>query len=248
MRNLDNILGFIKIGKRKHLEQLQKGMMYFSPVSRFQKMEAEQINKGRGDINEGRNKLDAFNIKMIQRNPDGSTREILIPKSSIIFTYQGLEKTPIYCLIQITKENFKDGKIYINETDFNRICNELTDSDSALIILNTKEFIYNITENIGTLVYGHSVFYSDIETTEFLDFINENDKISTTSDRCAVRAVTTENVHKTLYKKNTYFKYQHEFRIVLPTEKIIEPKVYCVKPINNSIIVKLDCLKYGVEI
>lgn len=230
----------LKFGKREHLEQLAKGDLFFSPLEKFKILEIETSNKGRGDRNEGRYVIKKpKNIRLYKLKEDGSYESnpsfVIEKLDELPINLPVLNNLPVLCFTKLENRNNIKNKI-IDKTMLKKFMKDFDDIDSVLVIKNPTQFLDNINTNLSVDVFHSEVFYEEKETIQFNDFVN----IGTVSNVIGKKyTVDTLNVHKIAFRKDVYYEYQQEFRIVLPSEKIKDSKIYKFKPIDEFQIISL---------
>jgi hypothetical protein len=103
MRDSDIIL-FMKIGRREHLQSMQNGILRFNPLEIYRVIENETHVKGRGDEYEGTLVITDINITL-QRHDNGET--ITFHADSINYQNDAYSKLPILCLSYIDDQNLE---------------------------------------------------------------------------------------------------------------------------------------------
>lgn len=241
---------FIKYGKKEHLESLlNKGEMFFNPAIKFREIEKVQKNRGQGDRNDGGLHSKASTI--IMTDPHGRTIEAHNIENSVFMS--AANETPVFCLKRTEEE-------YISEEYREELRNQFPDYTHALIIEDEKEFLECVRYSMHSKAFAHDVFYEDnVYTLDYIDFLKSGNSemqfypmkakkkyyahtIATDTDNRHVRDffIDDSNFYKTMFRKDTFFQEQSEFRIVLPREKIVEGRAYHVTPKFCGRIVLID--------
>ena len=250
---MDNdILFFVKFGKRSHLENMIKGKMYFSNAERFREIEKEQLKRLQGDKHDGIFKILEESAIVIPYNSPYPSMKLDYPSFNIDF--EDNKRKATFCIIAGTRKNcsyYNDEsnyKIKFSDLQSNLIKDHFTEADSVLLIKKPKLFIKNIFENIGHACYSHKAFYYNKEhftIDDFQEFFTDN-KID-----CAKRTegiITNQNVHKFLLCKDIFFLQQQEYRVILYKTKIGEPQEFSISPILDGKIYSLDEFFSGIKV
>ena len=132
---------------------------------------------------------------------------------------------------------------------------QFPDHTHALVIPEEKDFLDSVQNSFDQKAFSHRIFYQDKFYTDFLEFlcrgksdtkfiepeassnyyadffmIPENRDIPPTHCR-----INDSNFYKTMFRKNTFFSNQVEYRVVLPYEKIGAGKQYSISPFNSTL-------------
>jgi hypothetical protein len=253
--NSNNILFFVKFGKKDHLERLLAGNIYFSNAGKFREIEEEQLKKGQGDKCDGMFNVLADKAVLTSNNQPDTSRELFNQLFNIDFGKNAMKA--VFCITAGTKENcsyFKDErhyKIQFCEVQANTFREHFPKADSVLLIKRPLDFIENVYNNIGHACYCNKVLYykKDHLTVEFCGFIFEEIKKTNTSKVNMRQYVVDEcNVYRFLLCKDNFFKLQQEYRIVLYKTKINSPREFGVLPIIDGEIYTIDDFLSGVEV
>ena len=246
----DEILFFVKFGKKKHLEQLINGKGYFSNSGCFNKIEREQMKKGQGDILDGRMLIHAIDAE-IKNNITDVIKKI----ENIIFNigFEGIDKMLAFCLTAGFIEDCEyhnlpnKYKIKFSRRKEKKIREHFKDADSALLIETPKKFIKCVTQAFKEKCYAGLVHYYDmfkltIDRLEFLTgepFDPNNRRVFT---------IKIDDIYKHLYCKDYFFDEQQEFRFVIPEITITEPKIFEIGKDFKSKLVNINEFFNGIKV
>lgn len=235
----------VKFGEKDHLKQLMQGEMFFSPSIAFKKIEELECNKGQGDRDEGVTEYHAKNVKMVPKSLDGSydmSKTIFMKDSIFNFMAEPCRYFPIFCLSNFEKNSNRYS------VDLDQIKKDFPKSTYALIICSKENFVNQIQSKFDAFCHDVLYFKKEILYEEFLNFFSygKSDGFDDTNYNIMTDkglAITDVNVFKDLFKKDTYFTKQKEYRILLKNIRIQEPKIYNIGKIDNCKLVEIDKLE-----
>ena len=237
---------FIKYGAENHLSDFcSKGEMYFNPCKYFRDLEEEQKKKGVGDGNDGGLCLQAEKVRAIL--PSGIGFEGSDVSLSLIV--DPALKTPTFCIRRAETAS-------ISREYREKLREQFPNHTHALIIEDEAAFLKNIKRSFRGKAFAHDVFYQSIVTIEFVDFLNsgiseidfcppkkqsryymalrywpeENHESSIVE-----RRIDDSNFFMTMFRKDTFFTDQNEFRIVLPYTNLTAGRVFKIRPFHATL-------------
>ncbi len=194
--------GLIKIGKSEHIDQLQKeGLIHSKTLQYFRNKEIEDF-KLRRDISEGA--ISSTKLTSLELFVDGKKLPLDFIKGRLNTFDPSQNHTHIFCLYSISND-FINGKPFVDDRN-------IKFGDSALIILNPKEFIRRIEQNT---IKKFKIKYEPVSYYE--------------------EDGSYENL--TIFQKPSYFKYQNEFRFHFDIidENDLEFKIGSIEDISMKI-------------
>ena len=174
MRDSDIIL-FMKIGRREHLQSMQNGILRFNPLEIYRVIENETHVKGRGDEYEGTLVITDINITL-QRHDNGET--ITFHADSINYQNDAYSKLPILCLSYIDDQNLEVRDETDKYIDWNIIFSddqkrELRKFGDSVLVILANVFINKLRE----VLLKHQLKYI-ADRVDYYDFsINDSDRI-----------------------------------------------------------------------
>lgn len=169
----------------------------------------------------------------------------------------GCQNIPIYCLKRAQNE-------YISQEECDKLNKDFPKHTHALIINEEEDFLENIRYSLKNKAFAHEVFYSDKFTTDYIQFLLNGDsdimfyksrvkrpllyydmevKLFENVNTTTIR-IDESNAYKTMFHKGEFFRYQNEYRIVLPYERITNGKIYKVEPFNAKLVKIKDMVKH----
>ena len=244
---------FIKYGEEQHLVSLMnKGDMYFNPCKYFRDLEDVQKRRGIGDGNDGGMVSEFKNLRMLASNGE----ERIAHDSNISLIVEPALRTPVFCL---------------RKTDTERISNDYREKlrfqfpkhTHALIIRDESEFKENVRYSLQNKAFAHTVFYETQFMKEFFDFLKSGSSDIQFYDPKSVGAmyymeicfrkadddnierlfIDNSNYYKTMFRKDSFFSDQCEYRLVLPYEQINAGKAFSISPFHAELRVIDDLVK-----
>jgi hypothetical protein len=246
---MDNdILFFIKFGKKDHLQQIVDGKVRFSPSQYYIELEKTQNNKGQGDLLEGKMKIRCISAKLY--HPD--TNQYIGELKNVIITLaiQDVNNIPIFCLSAGNKSHcidyYSSGKFKIkfNKKQIDTVFQDFPNADSALIIPQPERFINDISSKYSCISNLIKYYNYDILTTDMLCTVLNIDEIMPNIKY----PLTFDNKYRHLLCKDISFINQNEYRFILLDEYIKKPKFYDIYFSSSYIIVNLNELFNGISI
>ena len=237
---MDEIKFFLKFGERKHLEDLQKGNLFFSNAQTFRYYEEKLFIKGQGDRLEGGSMIAASNVTMI----DNATQEPVFTgiKGTMFVHYEPANLLPVFCIFScfakdcVTNES---GQLVVKLSDElkDNILSHFPKADTVAIIKNPKQFISDIQTTIGfecksdLVNYFHLMgFDSKHGTANDLSYFKylTQDVPPKKDGNKTVYSFNAEYVYRSLLCKDVFFSKEQEYRFILPRIKIAEGKIFPV--------------------
>lgn len=236
---VSNIKYLVKFGERVHLEDILKNKLYFTNPQRLKEIEEEQLLRGQGDASEGKTIIKATTLKAYEH---GTHKEIFsLNDTTINMGYENLPSIPVFCLTAGYSEDclVENGKEYVKLKE--RVKKEIKKSfkkaDAALIIKTPDIFINNVMKIFnGKCAHYEIKYFDDLSKgklyIQWVDFVlNQSDiqqeyKIDELGRKVRNSSLTTENVHRVLFCKDSFFKNQQEYRFVAYDSLIAMPQSY----------------------
>lgn len=142
------ILGFIKIGKKIHLDDLRsRGLIYCNTVNYFRKLEDSKTNLRADEYDGSSANIHLTSLEIFKE--DGSKIPLIFKKGKMNLYDETTLSNHLFCLFTIKTEfvglgNFIDKRI----SDF---------GDHALIITDTPTFIKKIEAKLNELNVNHEM-------------------------------------------------------------------------------------------
>ncbi len=189
----------LQFGKRERLESLKQGKIYFSSIKSFRAIEKEQMNKGQGDINDGKFVVKADNVQYF--HPVIGQLLFTLNNIEIPIDFDGNENYPAICFAK-TETNEQKQIIY-SLLDLEKIIEQFPTHDAILVVFDVEKFIERLREYFGEALVAEEIKYYD------------KNRITTDIVHYLTSTVTTENKYKTAFVKDVFFKDQREFRCIL---------------------------------
>lgn len=251
---MQHIKYLLKFGKADHLKFLAKGNLYFSNAEKFWGIEDEQKIKGQGDQLEAGAVLFAQKISAY-RHEDNA----LIAQGNNcrgLMRFESVKNTPVFCLFAVFEkdcvyDNEGNVQIKLSPQTKNVIRKHFPNADSVAIIDNPEMFLRDIEQSIGYQVKHELVGYYHLDAgldadngkkamdMAYINYIMQDTPPSMEGN--GERYVLYEKyAFRILFCKDIYFADQQEYRILLPTETIIEPKSYSIQITNAITIMPID--------
>jgi hypothetical protein len=228
----DIILFFVKFGRRKWMQRLMQGKMYFSNVECFRAIEKE-TGKGRGD---------AFEAMLRFSLPNSTTLNTDIDSTP---------NMPVFCITAVRKNecNIQEvnnkHKITINTDLQEKVRNDFKDADTAVVFWEPQKLIKSIG-NTATAVYG-AIHYFDLSMEHqdyaFHEYLVRNAGIISKSNPMILSTqfkelngtfhpkqyITKRNAHRILFCKDLFFAGEREYRFVFTNKQIQKPEEFVVR-------------------
>lgn len=247
----DEVLFFVKFGKREHLKALANGKAYFSNADTFITQEKEQLKRGQGDMLEGRILINTSNA-LIKDNEMDEVFNITSPAAYII-DFDRVKEMPVFCL---TAGFIEDCQYYYSDDEYmirftkdkaETIKEHFEDADSALLIETPQDFISSITNSFEEKCHANLIKYYDMSilTTDRLEYL-QGEPIS--FDKKQTLSISSDNIYRYLYCKDYYFIKQSEFRFIVPMLSIINPKSFDINRDFRSRLMDIDEFFDGVRV
>lgn len=226
----------LKFGERKYIEDLPKGILYFSNAKTFRGIEKDMKIKGQGDIQEG---AFLFNTYMLTINGklvynSTVTKDVL----KMIGIIEAANNIPVYCLYAVLEDDCNvedDGKVKINLSE-KTIRSHFPNADAVAVINNPECFMKELEDSIDGEVKSGLVhyFYTDGELKadngfpatdlNYAKFITNDQLIQVAPSEGAEVELILDfdfvDSSKLLFAKDDYYKDEQEFRIILTNKSI----------------------------
>jgi len=219
---------FLKFGKKQYLERLRDGNLYFTNAIRLRGIENELLIKGQGDKYEGKTVITGKRLTL----GDGSVHNGTF---NIEFSLEPANKLPVYCLFTCFDKDCKQNKsgqwIPQLSTDIiDMALNHFPGIDAVAIISNPDQFIQDVKNQFGEECKNNLVKYAPVgDNVGFL-----NDLVHTEYPG----HVSTSYI--SLFRKDTFFTKEQEYRFVLSDTEIEEPQEIKVSLSSNKDITIQD--------
>lgn len=237
---MNDIKFLLKFGKRKHLESLQKGNLYFSNARIFRHYEDDLLIKGQGDRLEGGSYLNASNVTMVDRDTDEPMFTGI--KGNMLLHYEPADLLPVFCIFCCFEKDCtvkEDGTLSIRLSDEikNTIISHFPNADTVAVIKNPYQFIEDVTTSIGHACKADLVNYFHLT-----GFDSEHGKVNDLAyfkylaqdtppvklDGKTVYSFETKYVYRALLCKDVFFANEQEFRFILPEVNITDGREFPV--------------------
>lgn len=231
----------LKFWKKEHLEKLQNGDLFFGNAVGYRQIEESLKIKGQGDKLEASTKIFAENLKMIDNNSNQTI--INNVKARTVFHYPDADFMPVFCLFAVLEDDCitedSSGKICLSKSIKDTITSHFPEADSVAIINNPKQFIKDIKKSISKNVVADLVNYFYIDNgfpnkdgtvsldIKYFKYLTQDTPPSIV-ENIKKYSFNVKYVYRILLCKDIYFANEHEFRIILPKEKIEKSKTYHV--------------------
>ena len=234
---------FIKYGEEQHLVSLMnKGDMYYNPCKYFRDLEDVQKLRGIGDGNDGGMVSEFKTLRMLASDGD---EHVTHDRNFSIIVEPAL-KTPVFCLRKTDTE-------HISNDYREKLRSQFPKHTHALIIRDESEFKENVRYSLRNKAFAHTVFYEKQFMKEFFDFLKSGSSdiqfyapkstgamyymeisVQKVGDNTIERLfIDYSNYYKTMFRKDSFFSDQYEYRFVLPYEQIIAGKAFNISPFHE---------------
>lgn len=239
----------IKFGKKKHLMQIVKNELRFSPSQQYINIEEQQHNHGQGDLLEGKWRIHAEGFKVFHP----VTHEFLGKvdrKSELMVSVQDVNDMPVFCLSKFGEEYFEEGNfLVITKNKLDKIKKDFPDATHALIILEPDKFVKSVKKSIGHNIAADEIHYFDYDINDlrmamFLTTGDENSKIS----GGFMGTTTYEDRYRHLLCKDKDFAEQNEYRFIILDELISSSKFYKYLFNSKYLIVPISRLERKLKL
>lgn len=244
----NDILFFVKFGKREHLQQTIDGSLRFSPSQYYIELEEKQHKKGQGDLLEGKMKIKFTEAQLY--HPD--TNKLLgeLKDSVFVMAIQDVKNIPVFCLTAGNKSHCIDFvnenkyTIKFNDVQRDTIEKDFPEADSALILAQPNNFINDITQKYKSVSDIIRYYNFDFPTMNMLCTILGVDEIKPNTRY----SLTYDNKYRHLLCKDITFKNQNEYRFLILDEYIEQPRNYKFELTSKYLLVSLHDFFNGVEV
>lgn len=240
----------IKYGKEEHLKQIVNGKLRFTPSETYINIEKNQHNKGQGDLLEGKMviHIEHANLHDLE-NPNNTYK---LTKNKIILSIQDVTKMPVFCL-SYYEDNYisqiqNESYIKLNEQHIDSLEKDFPEATHALIILEPKRFIHDVTGVSNHRIIGDYIHYYDysINTLQMLMFLTTGSEEY--NKKVSHFTMLDKNGYRHLLCKDISFQNQREYRFICLDELVDHPIFYPFNFTSKYLIVTLSDLKIGVKI
>lgn len=210
---LDSFMMLIKIGKKEHMEDLQKGKLYMNRIKFFNDQEKIHGDRNVGDKNDGRFLLGRgeFQLKDCKSGKVFASGKM----ENLSLLFEESDNIPTLCFYSVDKRNHikteKDEDIIhifyrLKDEDYSKLI-ELHGEEAFVLIINYSEFMEKVRsaceEKKLRLSYS-PISYTDLLKPSPLD----------------LKKLQEKNPLTAIYRKDIFYAHQQEFRITLPDERV----------------------------
>ena len=237
---MDNIRFLLKFGEREHLEGLANHTLYFNNALYFRGVEKNMKIKGQGDKLEASMKLLSAKATMVDDNGRTVFKNVTADFHILI---QPVEKTPVFCLFAVFDKDCicnEHGKWFIHLPSHAKetIREHFPKANAVAIIKDPSAFITEIAGSIGTNCMSDLVHYFDIDdgvlneatnmryvSADYIKYLVQDVEPVKVEGRREY-SVEVKHVFRTLFCKDTFYKDEQEYRIILPDHTIEQGTPY----------------------
>lgn len=248
---MDGIKYLLKFGKYPHVREFAEGSLYCSDAATFRGIEESLNIKGQGDILEAGTRM--FAQQMTLTKVGTSNTPIKCTGVNVLVHFKPAKHIPVFCLFAVEEndcyvDECGNSIINLSENVKKTIKNHFPNADSVGIIKDPDSFIHDVENTIDCEVKHDKVHYFHIDKG-----FPANDGINTANDLEYIKYLTqdtpTKNgkycldpnyIYRALFCKDIFFKNEHEYRIVLPSETITCGTRYPIHIRQTIEIMKLD--------
>lgn len=197
----NHIYMLLKFGKKKHLEMLQQGKMFFG-TRKFYNEIAEKGNENIGDMYEGVFPNKNCDIQLI----DNESKKLLARiAGTLIQSDESVDRIPFFSCTYISDENIDENKKIIYDDAFKE-CFMGEEGWEYVLAINGQILLERIRMTLeGINVVAKQMKYSDYEYLA----IERNEEIE-------------NNIKNVLLWKDIKYSFQKEFRIILENKEFGE--------------------------
>ena len=258
---------FVKFGEKKYIKRLFDGKLYFSHADRFRNIEKKNGLKGQGDAFEAILQLKNGQAILINQ---GAGHGALWPNVNINLSLGDTVNIPVFCLTYITDADCAiesvGGKniLKVNEEIKATIKQHFPKADTAGVFFNPIQFTKCI-EQLGIVVHDNVQYYDFSPKgtiVELIDYITKfPGEITKTNQLFASMTLeldsgsrrhlelTTHNINRILFCKDSFFEEEKEYRFILPNKRISEPQDFYVRWFSQKKkMLTLDEFFSGIEL
>ena len=229
---MEHIKYFLKFGEEEHLKELAKGILYCSTAEMFWSIENEKKIKGQGDILEARTKFHVQNVAVRSHN---SSENATFNTNNFMITCDQAAHMPVFCLFSVYEDDCdidEKGRLIINlpENKKKYIIDHFPEANAVAIITNPVRFLDDVVRSIGCDVKHEEVHYFNIDKGfsingsnqksmdgEYIKYIMQ-DSSENTQEGNKIYKFNVAHAYRTLFCKDEFFRYEQEYRIILPNE------------------------------
>lgn len=251
---MSEIKFLLKFGEKEHIESFVKGSLYCSNAQTFWGIEDGLKIKGQGDRLEASSRFFAQRISVYDHD-NGNFMGIL-PVTSGLVRYEPAERIPVFCLFAVLEKDCivnSDGSMQIELSNEIKetIKNHFPKADTVAIISDPMQFITDVESTIGCEIKYGRVQYFNIDNgyrcedgssamdMDYMRYLTQ-DKPPEIVGNKRIYKFLEKYVYRCLLCKDSYFKNEQEYRIVLQNEKIESSKIYQVKYTQKIDVVALE--------
>ena len=245
---------FLKFGERGHLETFSKGKLYFSNAEKFWGIEDELKIKGQGDQLEAGAMIFAQKITAYSHEDNSLIAEAGSCKG--LLRIEPAKNIPVFCLFAVFEEDCSydsDGNIIINLSDQTKkiITEHFPKANSVAIIDNPDSFVHDIEQSIGYEIKHELVGYFNLDSgldtddgrkamdMEYINYIMQ-DSPPVVEGKSTTYTFYADYAFRVLFCKDVYFSEEQEYRILMPTETILESKIYPAQITSKITVMSID--------
>ena len=245
---------FLKFGQREHIETFSKGNLYFSNAEKFWGIEDKLKIKGQGDQLEAGTMLFAQKVAAYSHEDNSLVTKAGVCKG--LLRIEPAQNIPVFCLFAVFEEDCSkddNGNTIISLSDHTKqvIKQHFPKADAVAIIENPDVFLHDIEQSIGYDVKHELVGYynldSGLDTDDgrkamdmaYINYIMQ-DVAPLVEDGKTTYTFYADYAFRVLFCKDVYFSEEQEYRILIPSETIIESKIYPTQITSKITVVSID--------
>lgn len=236
------------------METFSKGNLYFSNAEKFWGIEDKLKIKGQGDQLEAGTMLFAQKITAYSHQDSSLIAEAGNCKG--LLRVEPAKNIPVFCLFAVfeedcTKDN--EGKFIINFSNKTKqiIKQHFPKADSVAIVDNPNEFLRDIENSIGYELKHELVGYYNLDSgldaddgrkamdMAYINYIMQDTAPSKDGNKTTY-TFYADYAFRVLFCKDVYFSEEQEYRILIPSETIIESKTYPAQITNKITVISID--------
>ena len=218
----DTIKLLLKFGEKQFMERVRDGHLYFTNALRLRGIEKELLIKGQGDQYEGKTIITGHRLTL----GDGSVHNGVF---DMVFSLEPADRLPVFCLYtcfekDCRKDNSGNWFPYLSSDVKDMVNEHFPKADAVAIISNPKQFIQD-----ALVEFGDGCKHGIVK------YVPTGDNVGFLSDMIHVEnAGHVRSVYFSLFRKDTFFTKEQEYRFILSDMEIEEPK-------EMSVALSPDC-------
>jgi len=217
----------LKFGEKQFMERVRDGHLYFTNALRLRGIEKELLIKGQGDQYEGKTIITGHRLTL----GDGSVHNGVF---NVIFSLEPANKLPVFCLYTCFEKDCRQDSSgnwvpQLSDDVKDMVSEHFPKADAVAIISNPEQFIQDVLVEFGDGCKHGLVKYAP--TSDNVGFLNDM--------LHAENAGHVGSVYFSLFRKDTFFTKEQEYRFVLSDKEIEEAQEISIELFNGcNIIVK----------